>query len=33
VVRVFGKEGALSYETLSNIAPPEKEQHKPKSFY
>ena len=33
VVRIFEKDGALSYETLSNIAPPEKEQHKPKSFY
>jgi alpha-ribazole phosphatase len=33
VVRVFEKEGALSYETLLNIPPPEKEQHKPKSFY
>lgn len=33
VVRVFEKEGTLSYETLSNIAPLEKEQHKPKSFY
>jgi len=33
VIRVFGKDGQLGYETLSNRAPEEKEQHKPSSFY
>jgi alpha-ribazole phosphatase len=33
VIRVFQEEGLLKYETLSNVAPPETEQHKPKSFY
>jgi alpha-ribazole phosphatase len=33
VIRVYGQPGDLRYEILSNQAPPEKEQHKPKSFY
>jgi len=33
VVRVYGRPGDMRYEILSNLAPPEKEQHKPKSFY
>jgi alpha-ribazole phosphatase len=33
VIRVYGEPGDLHYEILSNLAPPEKEQHKPKSFY
>jgi len=33
VIRVYHGEGQLKYEALSNIAPVEKEQHKPKSFY
>lgn len=33
VIRVFYQEGQLRHEMLSNIAPVEKEQHKPKSFY
>lgn len=33
VIRLFGETGSLQYEILSNLAPPEKEQHKPRSFY
>jgi len=33
VIRVFRQEDRLSYEILSNVAPLDKEQHKPKSFY
>jgi alpha-ribazole phosphatase len=33
VIRVYGPPGDLQYEILSNQAPQEKEQHKPKSFY
>lgn len=33
VIRVYQEEGLLKYETLSNVAPTETEQHKPKSFY
>jgi len=33
VIRVYGQPGDPGYEILSNQAPPEKEQHKPKSFY
>ncbi|MBS1665559.1 MAG: alpha-ribazole phosphatase [Bacteroidetes bacterium] len=33
VIRVSHREGFWEYETLSNVAPLEKEQHKPKSFY
>ena len=33
VIRLFGETGPLQYEMLSNRAPEEKEQHKPKSFY
>jgi alpha-ribazole phosphatase len=33
VIRVFHRGGQLGHEVLSNIAPVEKEQHKPKSFY
>lgn len=33
VIRVFGPSDGLQYEILSNQAPLEKEQHKPKSFY
>ncbi len=33
VIRVFHQEERPGYETLSNIQPAEKEQHKPKSFY
>jgi alpha-ribazole phosphatase len=33
VIRVFGPADSLQYEILSNQAPLEKEQHKPKSFY
>ena len=33
VVRIFGEENAFQYEILSNIVPPQFEQHKPKSFY
>src|SRR5882757_9152840 len=33
VIRVYGEPGALQYEVLSNQAPVEKEQHKPRSFY
>jgi alpha-ribazole phosphatase len=33
VIRLFGEEGPLQYEILSNLPPQEKEQHKPKSFY
>jgi len=33
VVRVYGPPDGLQYEILSNQAPLEKEQHKPKSFY
>lgn len=33
VVRIYGEPGQWRYEMLSNIAPAEKEQHKPKSFY
>ena len=33
VIRVFGEGDKLGYETLSNRAPEEKEQHKPSSFY
>ena len=33
VIRVFDEGGKLGYETLSNQAPEEKEQHKPSSFY
>ena len=33
VIRVFHQEDRLGYEILSNVAPDEKEQHKPKSFY
>lgn len=33
VIRVYGKPEDLRYEILSNLPPPEKEQHKPKSFY
>lgn len=32
VIRLFGEEPG-QYEVLSNIAPAEKEQHKPKTFY
>ncbi|HEY6899774.1 MAG TPA: alpha-ribazole phosphatase family protein [Puia sp.] len=33
VIRVSYKDGQWAYQHLSNIAPLEKEQHKPKSFY
>lgn len=33
VIRVYGRPEDLRYEILSNQAPAEKEQHKPKSFY
>jgi len=33
VIRVYGPPEGLQYEMLSNQAPLEKEQHKPKSFY
>lgn len=33
VIRVYQEEGLLKHETLSNLAPVETEQHKPKSFY
>jgi len=33
VIRVYGPPESLQYEILSNQAPLEKEQHKPKSFY
>jgi len=33
VIRVYGPPDDLQYEILSNQAPLEKEQHKPKSFY
>jgi len=33
VIRIFGEPGSLHYEILSNLAPAEKEQHKPRSFY
>jgi alpha-ribazole phosphatase len=33
VIRVFQQGDSFSYETLSNVAPLETEQHKPKSFY
>jgi alpha-ribazole phosphatase len=33
VIRVYQEEGLWKYETLSNVAPVETEQHKPKSFY
>lgn len=33
VIRLFGEASALQYEILSNQAPEEKEQHKPRSFY
>jgi len=33
VIRVYGRPEDLRYEILSNLAPSEKEQHKPRSFY
>ena len=33
VVRVFEEGDQLGFEILSNVAPADKEQHKPKSFY
>ncbi|HVV06263.1 MAG TPA: alpha-ribazole phosphatase [Puia sp.] len=33
VIRVYGSPNGLQHELLSNQAPREKEQHKPKSFY
>lgn len=33
VIRVFQQGDGFGYETLSNVAPAETEQHKPKSFY
>jgi len=33
VIRIYGQPEDLRYEILSNLPPPEKEQHKPKSFY
>ncbi len=33
VVRIYEKEGVLAYEMLLNNPPPEKEQHKPASYY
>ncbi|HEY4208496.1 MAG TPA: alpha-ribazole phosphatase [Puia sp.] len=33
VIRVYGPPDGLQYEILSNLAPLEKEQHKPRSFY
>lgn len=33
VVRVYRQGDSFEYEILSNVAPPETEQHKPKSFY
>lgn len=33
VIRVYGHPESLQYQILSNQAPAEKEQHKPKSFY
>ncbi|HEY4290038.1 MAG TPA: alpha-ribazole phosphatase family protein [Puia sp.] len=33
VIRVFQQGDNLAFETLSNVAPLETEQHKPKSFY
>lgn len=33
VVRIYEKEGVLAYEMLHNNPPPEKEQHKPASYY
>lgn len=33
VVRAFEREGKWQYETIWNPPPPEKEQHKPKTFY
>ena len=33
VARIYTKEGVLAYEMLLNNPPPEKEQHKPASYY
>lgn len=33
VIRLFGETDPLQYEILSNQAPEQKEQHKPRSFY
>jgi alpha-ribazole phosphatase len=33
VIRIYETPEGLGYEILSNLPPPEKEQHKPKSFY
>jgi alpha-ribazole phosphatase len=33
VIRLYGAPGSLQHEILFNQAPPEKEQHKPRSFY
>ena len=33
VIRLYGEPENLRFEVLSNLPPPEKEQHKPKSFY
>lgn len=33
VIRISGGPGSWQYEILSNLAPAEKEQHKPRSFY
>jgi alpha-ribazole phosphatase len=33
VIRLSGETTSLQHEILSNLAPPEKEQHKPRSFY
>jgi alpha-ribazole phosphatase len=33
VVRIYEQEGAMAHEVLLNRVPPEKEQHKPASYY
>lgn len=33
VIRIYQQGGSFGYEILSNVAPAETEQHKPKSFY
>jgi len=33
VIRLWGEPGALTHEILSNVAPAEREQHKPRTFY
>jgi alpha-ribazole phosphatase len=33
VVRIYQQAGAVAHEVLLNRVPPEKEQHKPASYY